>query len=109
MRTAQVFLQYVDWLGEGDTTRSEAADNFGVSKTTAAYHLERGIAEGYLERFYSWCKGQQTGWAYRKRGGQKSLDNEQLEYERAMDNETEQWLEEQHRAQLDAGIETPIL
>lgn len=68
MRTAQKYLAYVDFVGEGDTTRSQAAEHFKVSKSTATYHLERGVTEGMLERFYSWTDEFQTGWAYRKKG-----------------------------------------
>lgn len=70
MRTAQKFLFYVDYVGEGDKTRSQAAEHFAVSKSTATYHLERAVSEGYLERFYSWTDEYQTGWAYRKPSAQ---------------------------------------
>ena len=73
MRTAQVYMRYVDLVGEGDITRSEAADLMGVSKTTATYHLERAVIEGALERFYAWAKANQTGWAYRRPGSQKGM------------------------------------
>jgi hypothetical protein len=73
MRTAQKFLMYVDWVGEGDTTRLQAAEHFAVSKSTATYHLERAVSEGMLERFYSWTDEYQTGWAYRKPGGNEEM------------------------------------
>jgi len=69
MRTAQKWLAYVEWIGEGDSTRSKAAAHFKVSKSTATYHLERGVSEGVLERFYSWTDEYQTGWAYRRISG----------------------------------------
>jgi len=73
MRTAQKFLFYVDWIGEGEKTRLQAAEHFAVSKSTATYHLERAVAEGMLERFYSWTDEYQTGWAYRQPGTQAPL------------------------------------
>lgn len=65
MLGAQMFLEYVDWIGAGDATRLDAAEHFGVHKTTATYHLERAVSEGYLVRIYTWAKANQTGWAYR--------------------------------------------
>jgi DNA-binding transcriptional ArsR family regulator len=76
MRTAQKYRIYAEWIGEGDATRSQAAEHFGVAKSTATYHLERAVAEGMLERFYSWTDEYQTGWAYRKPGAQPTISFE---------------------------------
>lgn len=73
MRTAQIFLDYVDLIGQGDITRAEAAEHFGVHKSTATYHLERACMEGYLERFYAFARANQTGWAYRAVDTQPAL------------------------------------
>lgn len=73
MHQAEIFLRYVDFVGQGDTTRLDAANHFGVSKSTATYHLDRAVMEGYLERFYAFTNANQTGWAYRKVNSNKSL------------------------------------
>lgn len=97
MRTKQVFFDYVDWVSRvGDCTRSEAAAEFGVHRTTATYHLESAVSEGYLERYYAYTKHNQTGWAYRLPGHQQPLPFEsdvvsdhapEWEREGAWDNE----------------------
>jgi len=69
MHQAELYKLYVDLIGQGDITRAEAAEHFGVHKSTATYHLERAVAEGDLERFYSYTRANQTGWAYRLRDG----------------------------------------
>lgn len=68
MLGAQIFLQYVEWIGQGEVTRKHAAEHFGVHKSTATYHLEKGVSEGYLERVYAWTDANQTGWGYRAVG-----------------------------------------
>lgn len=76
MRTAQIYFDYIDWIGQGDCTRAEAAEHFGVHKTTAQYHLERAVADGYLERVYVFTRNNQTGWAYRQVGTVEPMFND---------------------------------
>lgn len=64
-----IYMSYVDWVGEGDCTRSEAARQFGVSKGTARYHLERAVDEGYLVRVHTYATKNQRGWVYTSPGG----------------------------------------
>jgi hypothetical protein len=105
MRTAQKWIAYVEWIGEGDSTRSKAAEHFKVSKSTATYHLERAVSEGVLERFYSWTDDFQTGWAYRRISGNILLPFEDVaEYDDPEpDSDEMDWLEYgQHEAEQDA-------
>lgn len=67
------FKDYVDAIGEGDITRSEAAKLMSVSKSTARYHLEKAVSEGVLERIKVVIDDMQVGYVYRKKGVQPLL------------------------------------
>ena len=109
MRTAQVFLRYVDWVGQGDTTRAEASHHFGVSKSTATYHLERAVSEGHLVRFCAWCKGEQTGWAYRSTENQPSFEELEMRREEEEHDLALAAIEEDREVTEWRGEKTPTL
>lgn len=67
------YREYVDAIGEGDITRTEAANMMGVSKSTARYHLEKAVSEGVLERVKMVLNDTQVGFIYRKKGVQPLL------------------------------------
>lgn len=67
------FRDYVDAVGEGDITRSEAAKLMGVNKSTARYHLEKAVEHGMLERIKLVIDDSQVGYVYRKKGVQPLL------------------------------------
>lgn len=61
---ATAYIRYVAAMERGGLySRSTMADWFGVDKSTARVHLERGVKEGVLERVVGNI-GQQTGWLY---------------------------------------------
>lgn len=112
MRTAQIYFKYVDWIGAGECTRLQAAEHFKVHKSTAQYHLERAVADGYLIRVYSWTGGNQTGWGYQQPSRQSELPFEYESYPNE-GGDTNDWYGEEarimERAEFDFDFETPRL
>lgn len=76
---AQKYFEYVEWVGRGSCTRLQAAEHFGVSKSTAAYHLERACSEGLLVSFHAYTDGNQTGYGYQASDQPMLLPFEQRE------------------------------
>lgn len=64
MNTAHKYKEYAQWAGQGSVSRLDAALYFGVSKSTATYHLERAVAEGLLVRITVDTDGNQIGYGY---------------------------------------------
>jgi hypothetical protein len=61
---AVVYLEWADNIREGElVSRKQMAERMGAHYSTAMYHLERGVAEGVLDRQVGWV-GRQTGWVY---------------------------------------------
>lgn len=58
------YEDYVNAFELGDAWgRADLAKRFGVSLSTARYHLERAVAVGLLHKQYGWL-GRQSGWLY---------------------------------------------
>lgn len=58
------FTRYAQAVGEGRAvSRRDMADLFGVSVSTAKYHLERAVSHGLLNKVYDYI-GKQPGWLY---------------------------------------------
>lgn len=58
------FEDYANKMKKGDIwARADFAALFGVGRSTAAYHLERAVNSGALNKQYGWC-GKQSGWLY---------------------------------------------
>lgn len=64
-RRSITFHKYVSAIGKGEIVgRQDMADQFGVSYSTATYHLEKAVAEGLLNKQYGYLGGNQPGWLY---------------------------------------------
>lgn len=58
-------FDYVRATGKGTLqSRRDYAEFFGVSYSTALYHLERAVNEGYLNKQIGWVTDRQSGWLY---------------------------------------------
>lgn len=45
-------------------TRRQIAENFGISKSTALYHLEKCAERGRVVKVYTWAQHGSRGWVY---------------------------------------------
>ena len=55
---------YVKAIGKAEiVTRNQMAEQFGVGRSTARYHLDRAVRKGALNKQYGWT-GRQSGWLY---------------------------------------------
>jgi len=62
---AIMFEEYAAAIKEEQiVSRSEMAEKFEVSYTTAAYHLDRAVMEGALVRQHGYASENQPGWVY---------------------------------------------
>lgn len=64
MITSHMYKEYADYVRGGAVTRLQAAEHFGVTKSTATYHLEKAVSEGLIVKFHAYADGNQTGWGY---------------------------------------------
>lgn len=61
---AAKFLDYVDRVGRGEiVSRGDMQERMGVAYSTALYHLERAVSEGYLHKQHGFID-RQPGWLY---------------------------------------------
>jgi len=44
--------------------RTQIAQDFGVTKSTAQSHLDKCVQRGLLKRFYGWLTARSRGWVY---------------------------------------------
>lgn len=59
------FEEYARAIGQGDiATRNDMAQMMGVCYSTAAYHLDRAVSAGLLNRQWGYVNDFQPGWLY---------------------------------------------
>lgn len=62
---AMVYQHYPQHFGVGEVlSRRMVAERVGCSYSNAAYHLERAVSNGLLNKQYGFAQANQPGWVY---------------------------------------------
>lgn len=71
-----IWVQVVEYVANhpNGVGRSDVAQAFHITKTTAISHLEKGVDRDYLVKVYTWVKGNRRGYVYYARIEQSAGD-----------------------------------